>query len=113
MAYLASEQNHTSDAVRQRAFHSHCKHDDINKLEDDEQRVDENVKEGQRAGIDCLIYGFNTVGHKPMETFDEMEEAKHEGERDVKLITEDGESQEKFGNEHPCPFVEMLRRHER
>ena len=53
-------------------------------------------------------YGFDAVSHEPMEALDEEEEAKHEKEGDVELITEYGESEERLCDEHPCLVVETL-----
>ena len=53
-------------------------------------------------------YGFNTVRHEPVEAFDEEQEAKHEEEWDVELVTKDGERQERLCNKHPCLIVEPL-----
>ena len=43
-----------------------------------------------------------------METLDEEEEAKHEEERHIKLVAEDGEREEGLCDEHPRLIIEAL-----
>ena len=61
----------------------------------------------------CPICGFDTAGRKLVETFDRQVEARYKEERDVKLTTEDGESQERFSDEYPRLVAKMLQEHER
>ena len=55
-----------------------------------------------------FTYRFHAVCHKPMETFDEQEEAKHEEERHIEFVPEDREGEERLGDEHPCLVVKPL-----
>ena len=50
-------------------------------------------------------YGFDAVGHEPVEALDEEKETEHEEKGDVEFVAEDGEREEGFGDKHPCLVV--------
>ena len=61
------------------------------------------------AKIASNTHRLHAVSHEPMEAFDEQEEAKHNDERNVKVVPKDGKRQQRFGDEHPCLIIETLK----
>ena len=54
--YLACKQNHTPNAMGQRALDCEDEHDGVDSPEDKEESVDADVKESGRARVVCLIH---------------------------------------------------------
>ena len=53
-------------------------------------------------------YPFDAVGKQPVETFDEEQKTKHERERNVEFITEDGERKQRLSDKEPHAVVKPL-----